>query len=476
MTVRRQTLLEDRVYDFIRKYLLVVPGSRIVVAVSGGPDSVALLQLLYNLRNVLKISLVVAHLDHNLRGDESTGDALYVAGLAQSLGLPFAVGGRDVEKYRQTYKMTLEEAAREVRYSYLAEVAAECGAELVATGHTQSDNVETILMHLIRGTGTLGLKGLLPLAVRHCGEHKINIIRPLLDITRDEIEAYCMNRGLETRTDSTNLSLSPFRNRVRLELLPLLREYNPAIEKAVLRLANIAADELDYLALNRDKAWSEFVTRHDDIIVFERPGFDSLHPALQRSLLRRATNEIAGTLKDIEASHIEDVLNHLDRGAGKQIELKRDIVFTIEHEHYLLAKKGKNLCPYPPITGEHELKIPGENELGRWKVNTSVIRGNQVGGDIAPLICYLDLAKITTGLVMRSRQPGDRFVPMGMRTEKKIKDYLIDARVPRSWRDNIPVIVCDDEVVWLAGYRIDDGFKVTADTKNMLRIEMTCIS
>lgn len=472
MSAQRQTLLEDRVYDFIRSHNLVPPGSRIVVAVSGGPDSVALLQLLYNLRNALEVSLVVAHLDHNLRGEESASDALYVAELSQSLGLPFAVGGRDVKKYRQEHKLTLEEAAREVRYQYLADVTAESGANLVAIGHTKNDNVETILMHLIRGTGTMGLKGLAPASCRECGEHRVKIIRPLLDISRDEIEAYCRNRGLDTRADSTNLSLSPFRNRVRLELLPLMRDYNRGIDKSLLRLAGIASDELDYLAQNRDQAWKKVVSRNGEIIVLEKSRFDSLHPALQRSILRQAVSEVAGSLKDIEAGHIEDILNHLDRGAGKQVEIKGGIIFTVEHARYLLARKGKSLCPYPQITGEFEIIVPGESVHGNWKVMTSVIKGNRIGDDAGLFTCYLDYEKAGPGLVMRSRKSGDRFVPFGMNTEKKIKDFLIDAKVPFSWRNRIPVIVSHEKIVWLAGYRIDENFKVTENTQNMLRIEI----
>ena len=473
MRARRQKLLEDRVYDYIRGQNLVTPGDRIVAAVSGGPDSVALLHLLYNLRNVLKITIVVAHLDHNLRGEESAGDALYVAGLAQSLGLPFSIGGRDVERYRTRHKLTLEEAAREVRYQYLADVVTESGASMVATGHNRNDNVETILMHLIRGTGTLGLKGLAPITKRKVNGRGLKIIRPLLEVTRDEIEEFCKNRGLTPRTDGTNLIPSAFRNRIRLELLPILKEYNPGIDKALLRLANIAGDELCYLAKETDKAWREIAGRCGDAVVFSREGFDALHPAIQRSLLRRAAGEIYGTLKDVEALHIEDILGHLDRGAGKQIEMKGGVVFTIEHGRYLLAKKGETLCPFPPVEEEVELAVPGVTAAGDWRFITRVVDGAVVGHDAAPFTCYLDFGKTGSSLLARRRKDGDRFVPLGRTSEKKIKDYLIDARVPRSWRDSIPVLVSPERVIWLAGYRIDDTVKVTDATQKTLRIEVT---
>jgi tRNA(Ile)-lysidine synthase len=206
----------------------------------------------------------------------------------------------------------------------------------------------------------------------------------------------------------------------------------------------------------------------------ERKGFDLLHQALQRSLLRRGVREVAGTLKDIEACHTEDILNHLGRGAGTHLELKGGVVFTIEHGRYILAKKGKTLCPYPPISGKAELKIPGETMLGAWKISVSKVRGNRIGNDEDPFICYLDCEKVGNGLMMRARKPGDRFVPLGMNSAKKLKDFLIDAKIPRSWRERIPVIMCGEKVAWLAGQRISEEFKVTADTRNMLRIEITC--
>jgi len=472
MKANKQTRLEDRVYDFILGHNLVTPGDRILVAVSGGPDSIALLRLLHNLRNALKVTIVVAHLNHNLRGGESDGDALYVAELAQSMGLPFSIGGRDVNEYRDRHKLTLEEAAREVRYKYLAEVAADSASNLIAIGHTRNDNVETILMHMIRGAGMMGLKGLAPRTRRNVDGQNVTIIRPLLKIARNDIESYCSSLGLVTRTDSTNISMSALRNRIRLELLPLLREYNPAVDEAFLRLSHIAGDELDYIDQKSEEAWEKIALRHGDVIVLERDGFDFLHPALQRSLLRRAAREIYGSLKDIEASHIEDILDHTDRGAGKQVELKGGVVFTIEHSRYLLGKKEETLCPYSPMSGEYDLVVPGETVCGDWKVITEIIVGNQIGDDVKSFTNYFDYDKTGFGLSMRSRKPGDRFIPLGMTHEKKLKDYLIDARVPCSWRDHIPVIVSEGKIVWLAGYRMDEGFKVTEDTQKMLRIEI----
>ncbi|MBN1370047.1 MAG: tRNA lysidine(34) synthetase TilS [Dehalococcoidaceae bacterium] len=465
-------MLEDRVYAFIRRANLIPSGSRVLAAVSGGPDSVALLQLLYNLRQALGISLVVAHLDHNLRGEESTGDALHVAELAGQLDLPFAIGGRDVAGYRSQHGLSLEEAAREVRYGFLCEVAAESGASVIATGHTLNDNVETILMHLIRGTGTLGLKGLASWTSRQAGGKNFEIIRPLLETGRNEIEAYCRERGLATRLDSTNLSLSPLRNRIRLELLPLLEGYNPGMEKALLRLADLAGDELDFLSIERDKAWGRVVKREKNTIILDKVELGGLHPALKRSILRRALAELAGSLKDFEAGHIEDMLAILEKPAGKQLVLPRGFSFTVEYGRYLLGKAPEELCPFPPVENETVLQVPGVTQAGAWKVTAEIIEGGGIKPDTGAFTAYLDFDRTGRCLSMRPRQPGDRFFPLGGGGQKRVKGFLIDARVPRLWRDNIPVITAARDIVWLAGLRIDERFKVTENTKRVLRLAL----
>jgi tRNA(Ile)-lysidine synthase len=441
MAARKTPGLPEIVCDFMQRLGLAGSGRRVLVAVSGGPDSVALLHLLYHLKQALDIKILVAHLDHGLRGDESAADALHVAELAGELGLPFAIGGRDVEGYRVQHGLTLEEAAREVRYNYLCEVAAESGVAIVATGHTRNDNVETILMHLVRGTGTLGLRGLPARTPWLYHGHRIEIVRPLLDAGRDQIEVYCRQHGLKTRLDSTNLATGPLRNRIRLQLLPLLRQYNPAIERSLLRLADIASQELDFLSTARDREWRRVVSIRQGTFVLQKKAFKALHPALKRSILRRVLNEAAGSLKDIEACHIEDILACLDRPAGKKVVLPQGLNFTVEYDRYLLGRDPQELCPYPVIAGQAALKVPGQTVTGGWKVVTTVIDGNRLPPDSGAFVTYLDHDLAGRELYLRTRKDGDRFVPLGLGCEKKVKDFLIDARVPQSWRFRIPVIV-----------------------------------
>ncbi len=211
---------EQRVLRYIREQHLIPPGQKLVVAVSGGPDSVCLLHILFKLRGELDIGLHIAHLNHQLRGKESDADAAYVGELARKLGVTATIEARNVKSYRTQHRLSLEEAAREVRYSFLAEVAAAVKAERVAVGHTASDHVETILMHLIRGSGTGGLRGLLPLTRWRSPGTGITIIRPLLELTREETAAYCRHHRLCPRTEASNLSPEMFRNSIRQKLLP----------------------------------------------------------------------------------------------------------------------------------------------------------------------------------------------------------------------------------------------------------------
>ncbi len=463
--------LEERVFEYIDKHKLVEPGTKIVVAVSGGPDSVALLHILVKLQTNLDVSLVVAHLDHNLRGAESAVDSEFVAGIALRLGLPFSAASRNVGNYKATNRLTLEEAARIVRYEFLSAVARQYGASAVATGHNRDDNIETMLMHVIRGSGTTGLKGLPVKTSWRSQGAQIPVIRPLLDISRREIETYCHRNNLQTVYDSTNQSLAPLRNRIRLELIPLLKKYNPSIDKALLALRAIAGDELDFLGRERDRVWHELVHTEKELLVFDKQKLADLHPALIRSILRRAVSETAGSLKDISSVHIEDMLGIALGPAGRQITLPRGLLFVAGYTQLLLGQNPGKLCPYPQISGKTRLDVPGEKVIGGWRVKADIQPEMAVGGQ-EHNVAFLDFEKTGDRLFIRPRKPGDRFVPLGMTGQKKLKDFFTDEHIPGTWRSSIPIIENDSQIIWVAPLRIDDRVKVRPDTGEVLRIEL----
>ncbi len=469
--LKNQNTIESRVLDFIRKEGLAVTGQKLVVAVSGGADSVCLLYVLADLQKELDISLHVAHLDHQLRGSQSRGDAGYVAGLARRLGLPATVESRDVRPYRQKHRLSLEEAAREVRYAFLAEVAGRVEAERVAVGHTADDHVETILMHLIRGSGLGGMRGLRPLSQQVFSGRSFTIIRPLLGLDRQDTAAYCRKHRLRPRTDASNLSVEPFRNRIRLELLPELRRYNPRIDEALMRMARLAAADLDFIEDEAAKQWGEVAREEGDRVFLDREKLAALPPALQRHLLRAAVAKRLGGLKDIEAGHIEDLLDALEKPAGKIISLPEGLNFVIEPDRFLLAGDAVASCPFPPLEGEATLNIPGRTSLPGWNIHAEILSpAGEPASSSDGLDAIFDFARTGDKLVVRPRRPGERFQPLGLGGTKKLTEFMIDAGIPRAWRRRVPIVASPEGVIWVVGWRIDERVRLTEDTRRVLHL------
>ena len=464
--------LADRVLDSIRRESLLPSAGRkkmvVLVAVSGGPDSVCLLHVLHKLKASLGIKLQVAHLNHMLRGAASDGDARYVERLAQSLKTPVIIESIDVDAYRRKHKLSLEEAAREVRYGFLSRAAESVGADCVALGHTEDDQVETVLMHLVRGAGIAGLRGMLP-ASDMCpeGRVKLLLIRPLLEVSRKETEDYCSVHGLEPRIDDTNSSIDYARNRFRNVVMPVLRKSNSDIGAAVRRVTETAADTMSFLDSELDKVWSDAVCVNPVGIEINKAAVIALHPALLRHLLRRALSEYLGDLVDIEAVHIENMMEALGKPAGKKISLPRGLKFYVGYDTCLLAGETVDVCPLPKIKGDRWLKVPGVTLLPGWRVRADIVEpGERASGFTA----CIDADAVGSDLVVRGRRPGDRFQPLGMSGTKKLQDFMVDARIPGNWRDRVPLVCSQDSIIWIVGWRISDLVKITDSTKKILRI------
>jgi tRNA(Ile)-lysidine synthase len=463
--------LAERVLQFVEEHRLLLPGQCLVVAVSGGADSVCLLHVLLSLKDRLGITLHLAHLDHQLRGTESAADAAYVSELAHHLGVPATVEQRDVKTYQVQKRLSLEEAAREVRYGYLAEVARSVGANCVATGHTRDDHVETILMHLIRGTGSRGLRGLQPKSQWRMGGNRVTIIRPLLGLGREETNGYCARHRLAPRLDTSNLSLSPLRNRIRQQLLPLMRSYNPAVDESLQRTARLAGDDVTFLDEEVERRWGEMVQRQGDTIILNKEGFCRLPQALQRHLLRAVIENLVGSIRDIEMRHIDSVIAALGKPAGRRLDLPSGVTFSVEYDRFLVGYDQAALCLLPVLEAATPLKVPGETRLTSWKVKASIIAPEAMKNEAGAFQAYLDLDRTGTDLLVRRRQPGDRFQPLGMSQPKKLNEFMIDARIPRLWRPRVPLVCSPEGIVWVVGWRLDERVKVTGATRQVLSLE-----
>jgi len=492
-----QEQLEQRVLHFIQENRLISGQEKLVVAVSGGPDSVCMLDILAKFARKLGITLHIAHLNHQLRGAESEADAQYVADLAHRLSIPATIEQREVKVYKAQKRISLEEAAREVRYAFLAEVAKSVGAERVAVGHTADDHIETILMHLIRGTGTRGLRGLQPYTRWQSSVNNLAIIRPLLPVTRHETATYCQHHKLAPRLDVSNLSLSPLRNRIRQQLLPLLQNYNPQVTRALLRTASIVVDDLAFLDEKTAAVWDEVVQEYENNIVLNKERFLQLPSALQRNLLRMSIERLLGNLKDIEMRHIEEIMEALTKSAGKRLDLPGGLIFSIEYDKYLIGSEPVPLSPLPVLESEFSLNMPGETLLPGWRVEANIIDREQMKeekpeGANAPLetttplplikgegtkgiglisnlfVAYFDYDKTGEKLVVRPRRTGDRFQPLGMSQPKKLGEFMIDAKIPRAWRGRTPIVCSPWHILWVVGWRIDERARVTDTTQRVL--------
>ena len=461
---------ERRVSAFIKLKRLFSGVKTVLAAVSGGADSVCMLYLLYHLRDELGIELHVAHLDHGLRDRESQAEARYVKQLARRLGLPCTADRRNVLAYRESSRTSLEEAARIVRYQFLADAAKSAGAQAVAAGHTRDDNLETILMHLLRGSGTGGMRGLSPLTVLHTGKGDISVARPLLEISREETSRYCRTLHLKPRVDPSNESLVPMRNRVRHELMPLLGKYNPRFDDALLRSASAASEDMDFLRRAVSGLWGTVVEKQGETLVIDRMLFLALHPALQRHLLRSCMERLLGGIMDIEWRHIADMLALAGKPAGRSVNLPGGLVFTAEHGRLLLGGNAAELCPYPPLEGEYRLNIPGTTEVPGWRIEAEITERGKT--DNEDFTACMDVERTGMELYLGPPRRGDRFQPMGMAQEKKLGRFLIDARVPRAWRSRIPVVRSAGRVVWLAGLRLDERVKICEGTRETLCLTM----
>lgn len=428
----------------------------VLAAFSGGPDSTALLSALSELSGVLNLRLHATYVDHGLRSSEEIArERKFCADAAAALGAGFSAVSIDVRGSGKGEN--IHATARRLRYDALFSEADRLGIEFVATAHNADDQAETVLMRLIRGAGLQGLSGI-P-ARRGHGQYG-QIIRPLLAVSRAEIEAYLGRRSLGHVIDSSNLKTDYFRNRLRLEIMPLLESCNPSLKRGLARTAELLADENRFIERMADVAF----TRNPPAVkggsvAWRADVFNSEDRAVRRRLLRRFASMSAGNGYGIEYRHVEDALDAME--AGKSPELPGGLRVRLEHGGYRIFRPE-------PVSGipETALDVPGIAMLpDGGKIETFPCDGPEAGqGDVTTEI-FVPLSLLQPPLTVRSRKAGDRFQPAGMGgRSKKLQDFLLDSKIPASLRDGIPIVASGGRIVWVAGFRMDERF--TAKTGN----------
>jgi tRNA(Ile)-lysidine synthase len=506
-------MLLRKVQKTIKKYEMLDRADRVLVAVSGGPDSAALLDVLFSLRDKYDLSLSVAHLNHMLRGKEAEEDVHFVKGLSKNLGLPFFPGKRNVLSFMKKTHLSPEQAGRKLRYDFLRGIAKREGMNKIALGQTADDQAETVLLALLRGSGLAGLSGIPP--VRMFEKPGIRIVRPLIETFRVEIEKYLEGKGITARLDASNLEPIYLRNKIRHELLPLIAsEYNPKIKLALVKLAGILQEDNRYLIEETRKLAPQMLSNYSgDVAAGQTPAcagaannskakgvadaninkyvkkvkinlrkFRAVPAALQQRLVREAVNKICGNMRPLSLIHWERIHELVEGGrTGSYIVLPDGVVVRKEYGDLLIMVEPAR---HKVSELDYELEIPGKNyipEIGLI-VNAHLFGREDVsllgGGKAA---CF-DCDRIKFPLHIRFRKDGDRFSPLGMKGSKKLKDFFIDRKVPAGERDEVPLLLSNGEIIWVMdpgenGWgRMGEKVKVSEKTTRVLHVEVVTTS
>ncbi len=451
----------------IRRYRMLTPGDTVLAGVSGGPDSVALLHLLAAIAQKWSIRLVAAYLNHKLRR-EAEQEANFVADLSARLSIPCEIGSEDVARYRSLRHISVQQAAREIRYRFYNETAVKHSARKIALGHHSDDNAESVLIHFLRGSGPLGLSGIPPVR-----DNKF--IRPLIDMTRKEIISFLDQNRIEYLTDESNKSFKYLRNRIRHELIPGLKaNYNPNIVRQLHHLSAILREEEDFWETAVIPTFQDLtIKKGADFIGLDLEGLRQLHPALRKRVIRKGVATIKGDLKRIEFKHIEAIEKLIiSLKPSVSFDLPGRVCVTREPETLLFySHRPGDITPqcYTIHDIEEEVYIRQIDAVLRLSVCEP---SAALLAEAGPSCVFLDLDTIQFPLIVRNFVPGDRFRPLGMSGTKKVKDFFIDEKVPIRVRKLCPIVLSEGAVIWIGGYRLSELVKITSQTRKVLKLEL----
>jgi len=456
--------LELRVKQTIRDFGMITPGEHVVVAVSGGADSTALLACLNTLSRIMRLTLTAAHLNHCIRGPEGDADAEFTRQLCETLKIPCIMETIDVKKLAEDSGENLEACARRVRYDFLHRAARRVDAGKIAVGHNRNDQAETVIFRFLRGSGIEGFSAVRPVL-------DDGVVRPLIDCRRGLICRYLEDKNIPWREDSTNSELHYARNRIRLELIPYLeKNFNPRIIDTLARETGIARETWDFIESQARAALSSLRAETEEGISLDAAGLLRLHPALQKQVLRLALKEGLDSPKNIGAVHIENLLALCEkRTGGGTTRLAGGIMGIRSFDRLLLQKhQPKQAADYSySLSFPGELHIPEIGALFRFSIirRSAAIKTDRENRCRA----MLDIVALPESLTIRSRRPGDRY---GGENHRKVKKMLIDAKIPIDRRAALPMLSAGGVVVWIPGFRPARGYEAQPESDAYLLAEM----
>jgi tRNA(Ile)-lysidine synthase len=480
--MKKSSDIPEIVGNYIRRISMLEPREKILAAVSGGADSLCLLLVLQR----LGYSVHVAHFDHRLR-PESGRDADTVRRAAERLGLPFKLGQGDVTEHAGRNRMTLEEAARDLRYDFLFQTAKEAGLTTVATGHTMDDQAETVLMHLIRGTGLKGFGGIrpegkVPTRAGNTFDTSVRIVRPLLCLTHAQTGGYCAHEGWTPIEDPTNRDTVFTRNRIRRELIPLLEQYNPSIVDALARFAEVARAQDEYLEQCAGRLWDQSAGElAPGLLRYPLDSFRREPLAVRQALLRRAVWQLTGTLEDLAFRQVDRVLDFVQTPSGQpRMDLALGVEVAVERD-WLVFRQHADLSA-PPEWEAVEIPCPGSLAIHHpeWRIVTTLKDSSDpalAGEPEANLwIARIEADRIRPPLILRKRKTGDKFHPEGMPGPVSLNEFLSSHHLPFSERDHWPLVCDADGIIWVPGYRLKNGISKNLGNGGILTIQVERIA
>ncbi len=463
------SMLFDRVKRTIDRYCLLEKGDGLIVGVSGGVDSMVLLHLLNACRVTFDLSLIVAHVNHGFRPEESEREAELVQKESARLRLPFEYGQFNVREFQKLGGLSPQDAARRIRFHFFYDLLRKHRAQKIALGHHADDQVETILLRLIRGSGLRGLKGILPIRERR-------VIRPLLEVWREEIESFALEKKIPFLSDSSNSKKDYLRNRIRLALVPFIeKEFQPHFKRTLLKASTILREEDDYLERGTEEVYQKMVHEAKDTLSFKWSEYQSLHRAVQWRVIRKIIERVqdGGTVtEDGGRADVLKVFQNLHQSSASfLLELAHG--FWIEKRYDVVLLGKRDVKPSSPF--EIDLLSPGHTfikEIGREVVVEETDRDQFKDYNGPPTMALMDYENLRFPLKVRNFKPGDRFCPLGVKGTQKLKDFFIDHKVPKFERPSVPLLISEERIAWVVGYRIDERVKITEKTKKVLKVKV----
>lgn len=444
--------------QFILANKLLRPGEKVIVAVSGGIDSTVLLDSLYKLKDRWKLSLALIHLNHQLRGRESDEDEDFVRQIGKNYGIDCYIERVNTALVAESNKLSLQEAARNLRYNFFSKVRASSGFSKIAVGHNADDNAETMLINIFRGAGVHGLTGI-PVSRTDNG-----VIRPLLFASRLDIETYALENRIPYRVDSSNLKTDYLRNFIRLKLLPTIREnINPNISATLGRTGILFSELEDFLAEEVRRQLPDIIIQklEDEEIVIDLDKLHSKPEFIQEHFLNKIAKDF--TRSELNFSTVRAIYKTTNSETGTYCSIKSDIVF------YKDRSRGVFKHIKPPKPFRDEILINKSYDLEKYYFSSEFV--DEAKFEKNPNIEFIDADLTGEKLIMRNWRDGDWFFPFGMQGKKKVSDFFIDEKIPIFRKNSIPILESDGKIVWVCGLRLDDRFKITDSTKRILKLK-----